>query len=139
MMGLLRCADCYLLRKSSLMRTMGTLLGLLLLGSFPAASLAQTVVVEPSEGWPTDRFTVRGCGFTPRIEIVDSYVSPDGEIFETFLSGEPTILIADEEGCVLDTVIPADDFVGARDGLWQFWFCVGGTTTCWVADLTIRT
>jgi hypothetical protein len=121
------------------MRTAGLLFGLLLLIALPSATMAQTVVVEPSEGWTTDAFTVRGCGFPPGTEIEDSYISPDGEIFEFFVSGEPTILVADEDGCVLDTVIPADDFVGVRDGQWHFWFCVGGTTNCWVAEITIRT
>jgi hypothetical protein len=121
-----------------LLRTVIGLIGLLLLIPFAAPAFAQTVLIDPSEGISTDVFTVQGCGFAPGTAIEDSYISPDGEIFEVFQNGEPTILVADEDGCVLDTVIPAEDFVGSREGIWQFWFCVGGTSTCWVTDITIR-
>ena len=53
------------------------------------------------------------------------------------IDGAPAVVPTDAAGRFAVSVLPVRDFVGARAGRWQVWFCAPGGDPCWVAEIDI--
>jgi hypothetical protein len=94
-------------------------------------------VVTPGAGTQDVTFVVEGAGFPPGAALEEAYVSPEGERFVYLIDGAPAVVPTDAAGRFAVSVLPVRDFVGARAGRWQVWFCAPGGDPCWVAEIAI--
>lgn len=123
------------MRRAILAPVLAAVATLVVITAAPAAT--PSVAVLPGSGGQFQPFTVTGTGFTPLSALTATFVSPDAEEFPYYPSADTRVVVADGDGRVTITVVPAVDFAGARAGRWRVSLCSPDSGECWSAEFTV--
>lgn len=108
-------------------------LALMLIGGSPVQAQSPTIMVAPPWGYTSTVFTFTGYDFAPGAVLDEFYVGPDGNVYQYYVSGEPAVIIAGDDGSwAVDS-----DFENDYPGTWTVFFCYSGTSDCWTTTLDI--